>query len=83
MKGNGRGDRCHKRYKGIPKDQNKKTINIVRKQGELLKQFKKAYELFENLGISLSHIYFKISLLQMLVSSYFKNHFKIIKSLSR
>ena len=75
-----------------PKDSmsNRKIINIVGKQGELLKRFKYSDEFFDRVGLSRSNIYFKIGLYKFLckfpvlknstlTSSYCKSNFKLIK----
>lgn len=49
-------------YEEIIKRQNKKVINIAGKQGQLLKMFKDAEQLFETVGQRESNIYFKINL---------------------
>ena len=70
---------------------NKKTINIVAKQGERLKRFKDSDEFFDSVGLSRSNTYFKIRLYKSLCKfpalrnsthtpSYFRNNFKIIKT---
>ena len=51
-----------KKYKGLLKGANSKIINIVGKQGELLKRFKDSDELFDCVGLSRCNIYFKICL---------------------
>ena len=79
-----------KKYEDLLKSGNKKIINIVGKQGELLKRFKDSDEFFDGVGLSRSNIYFKIRLYKLLckfpalrnstlTSRYFKNNFKIIK----
>ena len=45
---------------------NRKIINTVSKQGELLKRFNDAEEFFDRVGLSRSNIYFKISLYKFL-----------------
>ena len=72
------------------KGANKKIINIVKKQGELLKKFKEEDDFFDCVGLSRSNIYFKIRLYKFLcklpvlknstlTSSYFQSNFKLIK----
>ena len=79
-----------KKYEDLLKGANKKIINIVGKQGELLKRFKYSDESFDCVGLSRSNIYFKISLYKFLckfpvfknstlTSSFFKSSFKLIK----
>ena len=79
-----------RRYKVIIKTQNKKAIQYIGKQGELLKKFKNSEIFFDNIGQSRLTRYFKISLYKFLKkypllktstlqSSYFKNNFKAIK----
>ena len=83
-----------KKYEDLLKSSNKKIINIVAKQGELLKRFKDSDEFFDGVGLSRSNIYFKIRLYKFLckfpalrnstlTSSYFKNNFKIIKKVCK
>ena len=73
---------------------NRKIINTVSKQGELLKRFNDAEEFFDRVGLSRSNIYFKISLYTFLrkfpllknstlTSSYFKSNFKVIKKVCK
>ena len=50
-----------KKYEDLLKGKNKKIINIVGKQGELLKCFRDEDEFFDRVGLSRSNIYFKIS----------------------
>ena len=49
-----------KKYEDLLKWANKKIINIVGKQGELLKKFKEDDNFFNCVGLSKSNIYFKI-----------------------
>ena len=83
-----------KKYEDLLKGANEKIINIVGKQGELLKRFKDSDEFFDGVGLSQSNIYFKIRLYKFLckfpalrhstlTSSYFKNNFKIIKKVCK
>ena len=83
-----------KKYEDLLKGANKKIINIVGKQGELLKRFKDNDEFFDGLGLSQSNIYFKIRLYKFLckfpvlknstlTSGYFKNNFKMIKKVCK
>ena len=83
-----------KKYEDLLKSGIKKIINIVGKQGELLKRFKDSDEFFDGVGLSRSNIYFKIRLYKFLckfpalrnstlTSSYFKNNFKIIKKVCK
>ena len=76
------------------KGANKKIINIVGKQGELLKRFKEVDEFFDCVGLSRSNIYFKIRLFKFLCEfpvlknstltpSYFKSNLKQIKKVSK
>ena len=73
---------------------NKKFINIVGKQGKLLKRFKEENEFFDCDGLSQSNIYFKIRLYKFLckfpllknstlTSGYFKSNFKLIKKVCK
>ena len=55
------------KYENLLKCTNKKIINIVGKQGELLKRFKEEDEFFNNVGLSSrSNIYFKMRLFKFL-----------------
>ena len=83
-----------KKYEVLLKGANWKIINIVGKQGELLKKFKDSDEFFDGLGLSRSIIYFKISLHKFLykfpvlknstlTSSCFKSNFKMIKKVCK
>ena len=83
-----------KKYEVLLKGANWKIINIVGKQGELLKRFKDSDEFFDGLGLSRSIIYFKISLHKFLckfpvlknstlTSSCFKSNFKMIKKVCK
>ena len=76
------------------KGANKKVINIVGKQGELLKRFKEEDEFFDCVGLSKSNIYFKMQLLKFLCKfpvlrnstltpSYFKSNLKQIKEVCK
>ena len=47
-----------KKYEDLLKGANKKIINIIGKQGEILKKFKKDGDFFICLGPSRSNIYF-------------------------
>ena len=51
-----------KKYEHLLKGANKKMINIVGKQGELLKRFKEEDKFFDCVGLSRSNIYFRIRL---------------------
>ena len=73
-----------KKYEDLLKGANRKVINIVGKQGELLKKFKDSDKFFDRVGLSQSNIYFKIGLYKFLrkfpilkkstlTSSYFKS----------
>ena len=83
-----------KKYEDLLKSANKKILNIVGKQGELLKRFKDSDEFFDRVGLSRSNIYFKIRLYKFLckfpalrnltlTSSYFENNFKMIKKVCK
>ena len=72
------------------KDANKKIINIVGKQGEFLKRFKKEDEFFDCAGLSRSNTYFTVQLFKFLCKfpvlksstltpNYFKSNLKLIK----
>ena len=77
------------KYQNLLKGANKKIINIVGKQGELLKRFKEEDEFFSNVGLGRSNIYFKMRLFKFfckfpvlkdstLTPIYFKRNMKII-----
>ena len=83
-----------KQYEGLLKGVNKKIINIVEKQGKLLRKFKEEDRFFDCAGLSQSNIYFKIRLHKLLrkfpvlknstlTPSYFKKNFKIIKKVCK
>ena len=83
-----------KKYEELLKSSNKKIINIVAKQGELLERFKDSDEIFDSVDQSRSNIYFKITLYKFLCKfpalrnltltpCYFKNNFKIIKKVCK
>ena len=55
-----------KKYEDLLRAANRKIVNIVGKQGELLKIFRDAEEFFDHVGLSRSNIYFKISLYKFL-----------------
>ena len=76
------------------KGTNRKIINIVGKQEELMKRFKDSNEFFDNTGLGRSNIYFKIGLYKFLckypklknstvTASYFKSNFKMIKKICK
>ena len=78
------------KYKNLLKGANKKIINIVGKQGELLKRFKEEDEFFNSVGLSKSNIYFKMRLFKFLCKfpvlknstltpNYFRSNMKLIK----
>ena len=82
------------KYQNLLKGANKKIINIVGKQGELLKRFKEEDEFFSNVGLSRSNIYFKMRLFKFLCKfpvlknstltpSYFKSNMKLIKKVCK
>ena len=82
------------KYGNLLKDPNKKIINIVGKQGELLKRFKEEDEFFDCVGLSRSNIYFKMRSFKFLCKfpvlknstltrSYFKSNLKQIKKLCK
>ena len=83
-----------KKYEDILKGANRKIINTVIKQGELLKGFMDNEECFYHVGLSRSNIYFKIGLYKFLsklpvlknstlTSSYFKSNFKLNKKVCK
>ena len=83
-----------KKYENLSKGANKKFINIVRKQGKLLKRFKEENDFFDCDGLSQSNIYFKIRSYKFLckfpllknstlTSGYFKSNFKLIKKVCK
>ena len=51
-----------KKYEHLLKGANKKMINIVGKQGKLLKRFKEEDKFFDCVGLSRSNIYFRTRL---------------------
>ena len=81
-----------KKYEDLLKGANRKMINIVWKQGELLKRFKDYDKFFDSVGLSRSSIYFKTSLYKFLckfpvlknltlTSSCFESNFKNVCSI--
>ena len=81
-----------KKYEDLLKGANRKIINIVWKQGELLKRFKDYDKFFNSVGLSRSSIYFKTSLYKFLckfpvlknltlTSSCFESNFKNVCSI--
>ena len=54
------------KYENLLKCANKKIINIVGKQGELLKRFKEQHEFFNTVVLSRTNIYFKMRLFKFL-----------------
>ena len=56
------------KYENLLKGANKKIINIVGKQGELLKRFKEEDEFFDRVGLSRCNIYFKMRCLNFYVN---------------
>ena len=81
-----------KKYEDLLKGVNRKIINIVGKQGELLKRDNEKF--FGRVGLSRSNIFFKIDLYEFLckfpvlknltlTSSYFKSNFKLIKKVCK
>ena len=81
-------------YENLLKGANKKIINIVGKQGELLKRFKDEDEFFGCVGLSRSNIYFNMRLFKLsckfpvlknstLTPSYFKSNLKLIKKVCK
>ena len=82
--------KCENLLKGA----NQKIINIVGKQGELLRRFKEEDEFFNKVGLSKSNIYFKMRLFKFLCKfpmlknstltpSYFKSNMKLIKKVCK
>ena len=78
-----------KKYENLLKGANKNIVNIVGKQGKIIKRFKDEGEFFDHVGLSQSINNFKISLYKSLrkfpllknstlTSSYFKSNFKLI-----
>ena len=78
-----------KKYEEPLKGENSTIINLVGKQGELLKKFKEDDEFFGHVGLSGSNIYFNIGLHKFLckipilkksalMSNYFKSNLKLI-----
>ena len=81
-----------KKYEDLLKGVNRKIINIVGKQGELLKRDNEKF--FGRVGLSRSNIFFKIGLYEFLckfpvlknltlTSSYFKSNFRLIKKVCK
>ena len=79
-----------KKCENLLKGTKKKNINIVGKQGEILKCFKDEDDFFDRVRLSRSNIYIEISLYKVLKKfpllknsiltfNYFKNNFKLIK----
>ena len=82
------------KYENLLKGANKKIINIVGKQGKLLKRFKEEDEFFNKVGLSRSNIYFKMRLFKFLCKfpvmknstltpNHFKSNMKIIKQVCK
>ena len=82
------------KYENLLKGANKKIINIVGKQGEVLKRFKEEDKFFDSVGLSKSNKYFKMRLFKFLCNfpvlkistltpSYFKSNLKIIKKVCK
>ena len=82
------------KYENLLKGTNKKIINIVGKQGKLLKRFKEEDEFSNSVGLSISNRYFKMRLFKflckfpvlknsMLTPSYFKSNMKVIKKVCK
>ena len=82
------------KYENLLKGANKKFINLVGKQGKLLKRFKEEDEFFDCVGLSRSNIYFKMQLFKFLnkfpglknstlTPSYFKSNLKQIKKVCK
>ena len=78
-------------YEEIVKTQNKKTIEYVAKQRQMLKNFRDTEDFIKNVGLSRSSTYFKLGLYKILKKfltlkkstlspHYVKNHFKVIRS---
>ena len=83
-----------RKYEQLLKGENRKIINIVGKQGELLQKFKESNEFYSRVGLSRSNIYFKKPLHKflckytvlkksILTSGFFKSNFKLIKKVNR
>ena len=66
MKSLNEGISLVQKYENLLKGANKKIINTVGKQGELLKRFKEEDEFFNTVGRSRSNIYFKMRLFKFL-----------------
>ena len=82
------------KYENLFKGANKKIINIVGKQGELLKRFKEEDESFDCVGLSWTNIYFKMWLFKSVCKfpvlknstptpNYFKSNLKQIKKCAK
>ena len=78
------------KYENLLKGVNKRSINTVRKQGQILKTFKEEDDFVNCVDLSRSNIYFKIRLHKflwkfpvlkksILAPSYCKTNFKLIK----
>ena len=78
------------KYENLLKGVNKRSINTVRKQGQILKTFKEEDDFVNCVDLSRSNIYFTIRLHKFLCKfpvlknstltpSYFKSNFKLIK----
>ena len=65
-KGLSEGISSVQKYENLLKGADKKIINIVGKQGELLKRFKEEDGFFSKVGLSMSIIYFKMRLFKFL-----------------
>ena len=83
-----------KHYDEIIKSGSKNTIRYESIQRQMLKTFRDTERFFENVGLIRSKIYFKIGLYKFLkkylalknsriLSHYFKNKFKMIKTLCK
>ena len=83
-----------KHYDDIIKSGSKNTIRYESIQRQMLKIFRDTERFFENVGLSRSKIYFKIGLYKFLKkylasknsslsSHYFKNKFKMIKTVCK
>ena len=59
-----------KKYEDLIKETNRRIVNVVGKQGELLKRFKDSDEFSSRVGLSRSNIYFKIGLYITKINSY-------------
>ena len=70
-----------KKYEDLLKGTNKRIINIVVKQSEILKCFKEEDEFFDSVSVSRSNIYFKISLCKFFAKIYSPSRLAISRAI--